>query len=576
MPPTFLTAHYKEREQVKALGARWDGVARKWFVPDGMDLGPFEKWLTSDANVPPSFQTTSEVRPITTAQPQEVGFTNRGISLSALLTGVSQTVAQAYPSGVWTKVEVVKLDARRGHIYLELAERTSQGNAIAQTRAVIWAKTANTIIPAFERATGAVLSSGIKLLVRAKPTFHEQYGFSLAIEDIDPDFTLGDLEAKKREIRARLQQEGLFDANRALPQPWNYTHVFVVAPQGAAGLGDFEAEARRLDAFGICSFTYAFSRFQGDGAAAEIRVAMLHGLSNLRNKLGIIPDAVAIIRGGGAVNDLAWLNEYDLARSICEAGLPVLTGIGHERDSTVLDEVANITFDTPSKVILGIEQVIRKRTTDAQAHFENVVQLSERAINDARKDIEQVHTEVKSAANRTLASAQQSTSEMLSEVRLSAFQSIGRTADAARESFLNIKHQAGEQLADTKERLPELLTEVRINAKQTLRAAREGTSSAFTDVLERTAVQTRDASTSIERGVADVAMGAKRTVSDTATRSEALMREIAGQGPEKTLERGFAIIRDADGNTITSSKNVQQHINIELQFRDGKVRAKTS
>ncbi len=576
MPPTFLTAQYKEREQVKALGARWDGVARKWFVPDGMDLGPFAKWLSGDSTLARPLQGLHEERIPATAQTGEVAIAEKGISLSTLLAGVAQAVTQAYRSGIWTKVEVVKIDGQRGHLYLELAERTSQGNAIAHARAVIWAKTANAIVPVFEQATGAVLSAGIKLLIRAKPTFHSQFGFSLVIEEIDPEYTLGDLEAKKRDIRAQLRQEGLFDANRALPQPWDYNHVLVVAPQGAAGLGDFEAEARRLNGFGICSFTYAFSRFQGDGAAAEIRAAMLQALASLRAGQGSSPDAVAIIRGGGAVNDLAWLNDYALARSICEAGLPVLTGIGHERDSTVLDEVANLRFDTPSKVILGIEQVIRKRTADAQANFELVTQLSERTVNGARSAIEQRDNEVKSNAHRALASAKQDTSEVLTAVRLSAIHTLALATDASREAFLNIKHQAGGQLAEARVRLPEFLTEVRIEAQQALRTACEDARSAFGAVLERAVIQTRDASAATERVRVDIGEGAQRTLTDAGTQSEALMREIAGQGPAKTLQRGFAIIRDDSGNTISSSKNVQPNTNIELQFRDGKVPAKTS
>lgn len=575
MTSTFLTTQYQEREQVKALGARWDGAARKWFVPDGMDLGPFEKWLSADARVAPYSQGSSDAHPPAAVQQWNVALAGKGISLSTLLAGVSQAVNQAYRSGVWTKVEVVKVDVQRGHLYLELTERTSHGNSIAQARAVIWAKTANSIVPVFERTTGAVLSAGIKLLIRAKPTFHSQYGFSLVIEEIDPDYTLGDLEAKKREIRARLKQEGLFDANRALPQPWDYNHLLVVAPQGAAGLGDFEAEARRLDAFGICSFTYAFSRFQGEGAAEEIRVAMLQALSHLRDTQGIIPDAVAIIRGGGAVNDLAWLNDLALARSICVSEVPVLTGIGHERDSTVLDEVANVSFDTPSKVIHGIEQVIRKRTTDALANFESVAQLAERFVHEARKTIEQGKTELKSSAQRALASARQSTSEAMAEARLNAVSTLGRATEMAQEIFIDIKHQAGEKLANTRERLPGLLTEVRIEAQQALRTARDDSCSAFDATIERTVIQTREIRATAERAMVDVVVGAHRIIADAETQSEALMREVAGQGPAKTLERGFAIIRNTSGNTITSACQLTPSTDIEIQFRDGRVHVKT-
>jgi exodeoxyribonuclease VII large subunit len=120
---------------------------------------------------------------------------------------------------VWTTVEVLKVDARRGHVYLELAERDASGDPIAQARAMIWADTASQIVPAFEQATGAVLGGGIKLLVRARPTMHALYGMSLVIDAIDPQYSLGDLEARKREIRARLKREGLFEATEGCPRP---------------------------------------------------------------------------------------------------------------------------------------------------------------------------------------------------------------------------------------------------------------------------------------------------------------------------------------------------------------------
>jgi exodeoxyribonuclease VII large subunit len=119
------------------------------------------------------------------------------------MAGVGQTVAQAYKTGVWTRVEVVKADVRKGNVYLELAERDLGGSSLAEARGMIWTDTANQIVPAFERSTGAVLGAGIKLLVRARPTAHRLYGLSLVIDAIDPDYTLGDFEhASARSVHA--------------------------------------------------------------------------------------------------------------------------------------------------------------------------------------------------------------------------------------------------------------------------------------------------------------------------------------------------------------------------------------
>lgn len=292
MSRTFLTVTYREKDAAKALGARWDNLERKWYVPDGLALAPFEAWLPAQA---------AATLPTDSLPAAEGPAPQRGIPLSQLLSGVARAVSSAFAEGVWTTAEVLRVSAKDGHVYLELTERSADGRVVAKAQAAIWSRSAEQIVPEFERATGAILAAGIKLLVRARPVFKPQYGFSLEIDGIDPTYTLGDLEAKKREIRERLQREGLHGQNKALPAPWDYAHVLVVSPQAAAGLGDFAKEANRLARFGLCSFAYVHSRFQGEGAAAEIRSALLQGLA----EHGDVLDAVILIRGGGAVNDLA-------------------------------------------------------------------------------------------------------------------------------------------------------------------------------------------------------------------------------------------------------------------------------
>ncbi len=467
--------------------------------------------------------------------------------LSQLLAGVAQAVAKAYAAGVWTMVDVLSVNLRNGHVYLEVAERDAGGTSIAQARAVIWAATANQIVPAFERATGMVLGAGIKLLVRAKPTMHALYGLNLLVDRIDPEYSLGDLEARKREIRARLLREGLIEANRKLPQPWDYDAVLVIAPQDAAGLGDFRREAERLQRHGVCTFAYAHSRFQGEGAAAEIRTTLCKAVEAWRDSGNAMPDAVVIIRGGGAVNDLAWLNDYELARCICELGIPVLTGIGHERDSTVLDEVANQRFDTPSKVIGGIEQVIRRRTAEAQSHFDGIVRIAASVAQSKRRGVELADTAVKGLAHRHLAAARQRTAELLSAVRVGSMQSTKVASDAAQVHMFGIRHLALQQVSRARQQVPALLAEVRSQARQAVRTARTESARHLVGTHERAALDARQTRVALQRTLADTGTAARRVLTDGATRAEALMREIAGQGPDKTLARGFAIVRSADG-----------------------------
>ena len=551
MPETYLQTAYKDREHVKGLGARWDAARKQWYVPEGRDLAPFVSWLPAEYQA--SLTTLENAgTAVSTGGGTELALPTKGISLSQLLAGAAQAVAQAYRAGEWVRVEVVNADVRRGHVYLELAERSPAGDSLAQARAMIWADTANQIVPEFERATGVVLGAGIKLLLRAKPALSPQYGLSLVVDAIDPDYTLGDLEAKKREIRARLQREGLNELNRSLPAPWDYNAVLVAAPQGAAGLGDFQAEADRLQRWGLCRFVIVHSRFQGEGSAVEVRQALLQGLASWQDLGQQQPDAVVIIRGGGAVNDLAWLNDYDLARCICELSVPVLTGIGHERDRSVLDEVAHASYDTPSKVIAGIEQLIVKRANDVRANYDTIIQAAEQTVHRARRDVEQSHVGIRAAALLALRD--------------------GR--EQAVLQFQTIRHNSLLKLQQARHAVPATMAEIAAQARQTLHEARQGADQHHASVIERGAQQAALARDRTQQTLDQVADAARRQVIDARTRTEATIREIAGQGPEKTLGRGFAVVRAEDGATITGAEAAREAGDLQIEFRDGRLPAR--
>lgn len=593
MKDTELKAGFKDRLQVKALGARWNPELKIWYVPCGMDLAPFAQWLpaspvsgsltSASTNVPAGSSSRNELGVRSSALPQllvapvgsDLAVQSKGVALSALLNGVAQTVAQAYTSGVWTRAEVVKADIRKGHVYLELVERNSQGDTLAQARAMIWASAANKILPEFERATGAVLAAGIKLLVRAKPTASPLYGLNLVIDAIDPDYTLGDLEAKKREIRARLQREGLFEANKQLASPWDYQQVIVVAPEQAAGLGDFQAEAARLQRHGLCKFTYVHSRFQGEGAASEICKALADALRNWGDHHGTPADAVVLIRGGGAVNDLAWLNDYVLARLICELEIPVLTGIGHERDNTILDEVANIRFDTPSKVIGAIEQTIGRRAGEAKRHFEDIVSVVGRATLQIAQAVEAMDAGVKLDVQRHLSLARENSAELISDLRLRALGTLRDASAQSHSGFEAVRHQADKVIANAHQVVPAALAEVKSEGRRLLRAADVEVTGHAMSTLQRAAADIRQSSESSGRAFADLGRDAQRIVAEAQTQSAALMREVAGQGPDKTLGRGFSLVRGADGSTITSAATAAAGTAIKIEFHDGVLLAQT-
>jgi exodeoxyribonuclease VII large subunit len=567
MSGTYLVTTYSDKDRVKGLGARWDPARKQWYVPQGNDIAPFAAWLPN-GTAPAAAGSALSTENTDTHQSTEVVIPQKGVPLSRLLTGVTKAVAEAFKTGVWTLVEVVDTRVRAGHVYLEVSERDAQGAITAKATAVIWASQANRILPAFQAATGVQLGPGIKLLVRARPVFKAQYGFSLEIDAIDAEYTLGDLEARKREIRERLQREGLFELNQKLPRPWDYHHVLVIAPEGGAGLGDFQAEASRLEAHGVCRFVYAYSRFQGDGAATGIAAAISSALQQIELNHSWRPDAIAIIRGGGAVNDMAWLNDYVLVRTVCELDIPVLTGIGHERDSTVLDEVANIRFDTPSKVIAGIEQTVAQRAREASEFFDFVTNRAQRVAERARRATTQTYTAIESGSRQAISLAHKRLTEDMTDIKLQAMNLVHAAFDGTQQKWADIQNLSLQHLHLAKREVPTLMAEIRAEAIQSLKVAHMHSEAEWQFIAERTKVDLRQETEDIERALGDVAERAQKSLAEARKNSLALMREIAGQGPEKTLQRGFTLVRDDEGQVLTSASTPNSKITIE--FRDGR------
>ena len=530
---TYLNVPFARREEAKAKGARWDSEARKWFVPMGRDLEPFTSWLPVD---PAKLAT------------QDLAEVAKGVPLSQLLAGVATAVEQAFRQGVWTTAEVVRADGDP-HVYLELAERDGSGTLVAKARAIVWARDVERVLGTFQKATGVRVAAGIKILVRARPEFSAQYGLTLHIDAIDPSYTLGDLEAKKRQIREQLKADGLFERNRQLAAPWDYRYLLVVSPPRAAGLGDFARDADRLQRHGLCEAIYAHSRFEGDGAAASIRDVIEQALAGWSSP--VPPDAIVIIRGGGAVNDLAWLNDYELARFICLSPVPVLTGIGHERDSTVLDEVAHQRFDTPSKVVAGIQALIVKRARESQSAFDEVAGLAARQLRTAQKETDELADGIQRRALGAVANARTVIQERLSTVQRSAQRTLHDATQGVQQAMSGVRSGAGGQIAAARIKTSSLATEVRVKATASADAQRQRT----------------------QELVDDVTRLARNTVRWGADAAEATFREVVAQGPEKTLGRGFAVVHSATGGIVTSAAAAGDAKDLQVKFKDGSIDA---
>lgn len=317
-------------------------------------------------------------------------------SLSDYLSTVQEVIRLSFDEPVWVKAEIRNLSIKGGHYYLELAEKEEDTDkVIANCKATIWKFTAVKIVLKFERESGIELSKDLNVLIKIKARFDPQYGFSVNIQDIDSSFTLGDIAKRYQQILARLCSEGLVNLNKSLPAPFDIENVLVIAPENAAGLGDFRKDADALDKANVCHFVYHSATFQGNTAANSIMEFLSSGLRQWAKDYAIPPDLIVIIRGGGAVNDLAYLNDYDLAALLCKRKVPIWVGIGHEKDRTILDEIAHRSFDTPSKVIAGIRNVISARSQDVMSYLQTIKLLSQHQITTYQGQNDQLMTAIR-------------------------------------------------------------------------------------------------------------------------------------------------------------------------------------
>lgn len=346
-------------------------------------------------------------------------------SLSDYLSTVQEVIRLSFDEPVWVKAEIRNLSIKGGHYYLELAEKEEDTDkVIASCKATIWKFTALKIVLKFERESGIELSKDLNVLIRIKARFDPQYGFSVNIEDIDSSFTLGDIAKRYQQILARLSSEGLVNLNKSLPAPFDIENVLVIAPENAAGLGDFRKDADALNKANVCHFVYHSATFQGNAAANSIMESLSSGLRQWAKDYAIPPDLIVIIRGGGAVNDLAYLNDYDLAALLCKRKVPIWVGIGHEKDRTILDEIAHRSFDTPSKVIAGIRNVISERSQDVMSYLQTIKLLSQHQITTYQGQNDQLMTAIRTHTHNQTNTANKSLDLVKSTTQFFAQQQI--------------------------------------------------------------------------------------------------------------------------------------------------------
>ena len=324
------------------------------------------------------------------------------ITLSQLQGRISTALAEALPLPVWVSAEVadMKINAS-GHCYIELIEKNEKtGSTEAQARATIWRSQVMNTIGRFERESGQRLAKGMKILFKATVSHHAVYGISLQIQEIDAMHTIGDMERRKQQTIEQLQKEGVWDTNRSLPMPLVVQRVAIISSATAAGYQDFMKELER-SAYRIRTELFE-ATMQGERCDESI-VAALYAVAERIEEF----DAVAIIRGGGSTSDLECFNSYLLAFAVTQFPLPVLTGIGHDKDTSVTDMVAHTMLKTPTAVAAWIDQ----RAADFDGALEycaiTLRDICRQTTHTAALRLEQYSADVHHLSERTLQSEAQ-------------------------------------------------------------------------------------------------------------------------------------------------------------------------
>ena len=301
------------------------------------------------------------------------------LTLLELNGRVKSTLQFEMPDAYWVQAEISSISpSGQGHCYLELVQKDATGrNFLAKAKANIWRGTWLKLKPYFEAQTGETLKVGMKVLLQVTVTFHEVYGYSLVVQDIDPTYTMGDMARRRKEILEQLEKDGVIGLNRELEIPALPQRIAVISSATAAGWGDFRDQLSK-NIYGFQFYVKLFpAAMQGDDVERSV-ISALNAVAMRRDDF----DVVIIIRGGGAVSELSCFDSYNLAFNIANFPLPVITGIGHERDDTVADVVAHTKVKTPT----AAAEFIINKVFDTASELENLTRRMSDSIAERMND----------------------------------------------------------------------------------------------------------------------------------------------------------------------------------------------
>lgn len=455
---------------------------------------------------------------------------------------IKEILDEAMPGVVWVIAEISDLNENRsGHCYLELVDREGD-NTIARARAVIWSYTYRMLKPYFETTTGRAFSQGIKILVQVSVEYHPVYGMSLIIKDIEPAYTVGDVAIQRKEIIERLKAENVFYMNKELALPLVPQNIAVISSRTAAGYQDFIDQLEN-NSRGFKFYTHLFESYMQGPEAVPSIIKSLEKIYKYETRF----DTVAIIRGGGATADLACFDNYDLALHITQFPLPVITGIGHEKDDTIIDLVAHTRLKTPTAVA---EFFI----SGAERFYDIMTDLKEKLVKATNAAEESEQLKLKSYAEqieRLTGDFIRSKIKYLSKWGINLQYSVNKFSNKQEKRLNSIRHE-----------LKSIISTRTHEAEKTI--SKKGSNlQSLINVIQSNKYHYLNYLTG------QIKYNSKKFITKQNERINLNEKAIRLLDPENILKRGYSISY-SNGKLIKSVRQLQIDDELETLFSDGK------
>jgi exodeoxyribonuclease VII large subunit len=448
------------------------------------------------------------------------------LSLTELQLIIKDSLYMALPDMYWVTAEVSEIKENyAGHCYLELIEKQSdEKNVSARVRAIIWNNRYRFLKSLFENITGESFRAGMKVLVRVKVEYHELYGLSLIISDIDPSFTIGEMAVKRQMIIRKLEEEGVFSMNKELELPFVPRRIAVISSGSAAGFLDFMKHLRE-NSYGYVFYTALFETIM---QGTETEKSVISALDRIAVHSEVF-DVVAILRGGGSQSDLSWFDNYNIAYHVTQFPLPVITGIGHEKDLSVTDMVAFRSLKTPTAVA---------------DYLINCIAETEDLLNEKSSDI---------AENTRLI--------------------IEKYRDLNESYKVKLIPLARLMISDQKEKLSNSIIEMINFGKDYIARAGLYPANHRSRLVSATGSFILSEKTAVDRKWMDLKNAAVNSLTNQSVRTAGLENSLTILNPENVLKRGYTITIK-DGRIIKSAGQVAVDDIIDTRFSDGKIKSK--